>query len=80
MILFCSEIYISGVALSKMLCTRQPHARIYIHCDDVRLSHAMLGQDVRWKYDLNLSINDMCSGKNLFWKFYNEIWKLNVIV
>ena len=53
--IFCGEIYISGVALSKILCTRQPDARMHIHCDDVRLSHAILGKDVRWKYDLNLS-------------------------
>ena len=33
--------------MSKMLHVRQTHAKIYIHGNDVRLSHTRQGQDVR---------------------------------
>ena len=36
--------YSAGLAMSKVLCLHQLHARIYIHGNGVRLSHVIQGE------------------------------------
>ena len=59
-----------SLAVSKMLCVPQSHAKIYIHGNGEQLLHTMQSQDmIRY---IVTEIVDVCSGIKLFWKFYKQ--------